>query len=525
MPDGIVVHPVDTSTERKIITALIVSTKFCAQIIPILRPEYIEVDYVKIVVRWVTNYYNKYKKAPANHIQDLFEQNKKRLKPAIVEIIEGFLTKLSENYLLDNIETESFNSDYYIDLAYEHFRERSLQLHLAIVNSLLEQGKRKEAGEEVEKFRQLQKDIYPYETLTPEVVERVLLRREAKPLLTFPGKLGDLIGNVDRGWLVGFLAPTKRGKSWVLLETAFQSVISGAKCLFISLEMSADEVWDRFIKRITSCGEREGNVFYPVFDCLRNQDGSCTIKNRINKVKLLKDGMFKPEPGKEPIGYKPCAICRTDYTGSKNHPYIPETWFEGIKRERLDYAMALKKISGINRMYNMNKIFRVLTFPAHTMNITKMEVYLKQWEDNDGWIPDVIIIDYADILAPEDNRETGRDRIDNTWQELKRTSSSRRCVLATASQANRASFEKFIVKQIHTSEDIRKIAHGDLWIALNQTPWEKKAGVIRFGVIAHRHKEFLETESVTVLQNLSQGQVVLDSEWGVVESFMERKKD
>ena len=82
-----------------------------------------------------------------------------------------------------------------------------------------------------------------------------------------------------------------------------------------------------------------------------------------------------------------------------------------------------------------------------------------------------------------------------------------------------------MVKQIHTSEDIRKIAHGDLWIALNQTPWEKKAGVIRFGVIAHRHKEFLETESVTVLQNLSQGQVLLDSEWGVVESFMERKKE
>ncbi len=208
----ITVHPVDTSTERKIITALIVSTKFCAQIIPILRPEYIEVDYVKIVIRWVTNYFKEYKKAPANHIQDLFEQNRKRLKPAMAEIIEAFLITLSENYVLDNTEETSFNSDYYIDLAYEHFRERSLQLHLSIVNSLLEQGKRKEAGEEVEKFRQLQKDIYPYETLTPEVVERVLIRRDTASMLTFPGKMGNLIGGIERGWLISFLGPMKRGK-------------------------------------------------------------------------------------------------------------------------------------------------------------------------------------------------------------------------------------------------------------------------------------------------------------------------
>ncbi len=313
--------------------------------------------------------------------------------------------------------------------------------------------------------------------------------------------------------------------SFFLLETAFQSVINGVKCLFISLEMSADEVWERFIKRITSCGEQEGNIFYPTFDCLRNQDGSCTIKQRINQVKLLKDGMFKPEPGKEPAGYKSCSICRSDYKGGKNHPYIPETWFEGIKRERLDYAMVLKKISGINRMYNMNKIFRVLTFPTHSTNLAKMEIHLKQWEDSDGWMPDVIVIDYADILAPEDNRESGRDRIDNTWKELKRIASSRRCVVATATQANRASIEKFMVKQIHASEDIRKVAHVDVMLSLNQTPWEKSAGAMRIGVVAHRHKGFLETESVTILQNLSVGQSLLDSEFGVVESFMERKKE
>ena len=522
MPD-ITIRPVDTTTEKKIITALIVSTKFCSQIVPVIRMEYFEVGFIKTIVRWILVYYKKYKKAPTIHIQDLFEQNKKKLKPDVADLVENFLLKLSENYVLEGSEdNEAFNTDYYVDIAFDHFRERSLQLHTQVVQSLLEEGKREEAGKEVEKFRQLQKEIYPYETLSADVVERVLLRKEQTAMLTFPGKLGNLIGGLERGWLVSYLGPMKRGKSFMLLETSYQAVISRLKCLFISLEMSTDEVWERFLKRITSCGDEGNKVWYPVFDCLRNQDGSCKLSQRVNKEKLLDKGLFKPDVDKVP-NYKPCAICRATYSGGKKHTYIPETWYEGISRDKLDYALALKVIGGITRMYGMNKIFRVLTFPTYTMNLSKLENYLTQWEDSDGWIPDVLVIDYADIIAPEDTSEAGRDRIDHTWKELKRLASYRKCLVVTATQANRSSIEKFMVKQTHTSEDIRKLAHVDVMLSLNQTSEEKRVGVMRIGAVVHRHKRFLETEGVTILQALDVGQPHLDSEYGVIEGLLEKK--
>jgi hypothetical protein len=68
-----------------------------------------------------------------------------------------------------------------------------------------------------------------------------------------------------------------------------------------------------------------------------------------------------------------------------------------------------------------------------------------------------------------------------------------------------------------TAEDIRKIAHVDAMFSLNQVAEEKKSGIMRLGVVAHRWKDFNELEHVTVLQQLQTGQVLLDSEKGTNE--------
>ena len=132
-------------------------------------------------------------------------------------------------------------------------------------------------------------------------------------------------------------------------------------------------------------------------------------------------------------------------------------------------------------------------------------------EEMEGFVPDMIVIDYADILGAEDPRITGREAIDETWKNLKRMSDELHCCVVTASQANRASFEKNHVTQTNASEDIRKIAHGDLWCAINQTATEKRASVVRISKIAMRDGEFDQYETVMVLQQLATSQAILDS--------------
>jgi hypothetical protein len=92
----------------------------------------------------------------------------------------------------------------------------------------------------------------------------------------------------------------------------------------------------------------------------------------------------------------------------------------------------------------------------------------------------------------------------------------RHCLVVTASQSNRKTLDKKDVKASDASDDIRKIAHVDAMFTLNQTGYEKTAGVIRVGIAAHRWKEFSEMQHVSVLQQLSLGQTLLDSEYGSV---------
>ena len=68
------------------------------------------------------------------------------------------------------------------------------------------------------------------------------------------------------------------------------------------------------------------------------------------------------------------------------------------------------------------------------------------------------------------------------------------------------------VESSDVAEEIRKLAHVDAMIALSQTSSEKRDGIMRLSLVAHRHKNFSETQQVMVLQQLGLGQTLLDSE-------------
>jgi hypothetical protein len=70
------------------------------------------------------------------------------------------------------------------------------------------------------------------------------------------------------------------------------------------------------------------------------------------------------------------------------------------------------------------------------------------------------------------------------------------------------------------AEDIRKVAHVDVMISLNQLEIEKRRGVMRLAVIAHRDKDFYQLGQCFVLQQLELGQPNLDSEY--CEDYFER---
>jgi hypothetical protein len=504
---------VDNSVEDKILIGIITSDQFCREIAPSYNKIYFTTPLAQIVSKWAMDYYSLYKKAAADKIQDIFETESAKIKPEEAEIISVFLSRISSEF---NSE-KKINVQYLRDKTLLYFRKQALKKTLETTHSLLELDRVDEAEKELEKRKQIYKLtsgwINPF---AEEEIKKFFINENNKTneLFQMDGEVGKLLGPFERGLLVAIFAPAKRGKTFWLQEMAIQALLFGLRVVFISLEMGDHRVQKRIYKRITALGDEEKKYIYPCFDCKRNQDNSCKKLQRKNREKLFAGTKVKPKYSDQ-MTYRPCTACR----GTKD--FLADSWYTTIERGKMNASKATLKLLAMGNVVKDN--FWFLSYPAFSANLSTIKADLDVLEFSRDFIPDVIVLDYADILAPEDSRTTGRERIDETWKALKNISDSRYCNVITASQTNRGSFEKKNVIATDAAEDIRKIAHIDAGIALNQLPEEKRAGIMRVSLIAERDGGFDQYKSAMVLQQLSLGQANLDSE--LVIEIKEEKEE
>jgi len=473
---------IDNSIEEKILTGLITNTVYCKDVIRMITKDTFINPYSQTISKWCIDYFKKYNKAPEKHIQDIFELEKIELKDEERNLISSFLSKLSNQY---EVEAE-FNIDYLKDKTIQYIKKQSMKVTAERIQHLLELDKIEDAEKELSKYKQVAKETSGcFNPFTDEEIKRFFSDMEDKSnfLMKLDGALGQLLGEIERHWLIGILAPSKRGKSFWEQEFAVQALMNGKKVFIVSLEMDKNRVKKRLYKRLTGfIEEKPEELVYPCFDCLKNQNDFCKKRERTNQIRLTNADGVKPTFFDKSDPYRICTACR----GKKD--FAVGTWFTTIKRDAMKQANTLKIIRGIRQAFG-DKL-RVKAYPAFAANVHDIMSALEELELTEDFVPDVIIIDYADILAPEDHRVVGRERIDETWKTLKRLADENHCLVVTASQSNRGSFKKKYVEEVDIAEDIRKIANSDLFIALNQTKQEKKEGVMRVNVIAARDEDF-----------------------------------
>ncbi len=513
---------VSGDSEKNIVTGMVVSTDYCRDVIPILKLEYFQADFVRRVVKWILEYYEQYQEAPGKHIQDIFAVEKESLKEAEAEMIEGFISGLSDRY-----EAEGLNIEYLMDNTIEYFKRRSLDILSQNISGHTARGKIELAEEAVRDYSKVAKAVSgwvnPFEQ---KEIQDAFDDEHQDRLFTFPGALGKMIGWLERDTLVSFLGPMKRGKSFLLEELAVQALATRLKVVLISLEMNKTKMQGRLYKRLTGLPDTKGKIIvYPVFDCVYNQNGTCKKRQRKKYNKWLRPlrskyteamhvGGYPEAPRK--LRYVPCTYCRDN--GIED--YALAVWHSSERKKQLSKKATIKKVKEVKILFGDN--LRIISYPAFSAGFDDIDRDLDNLEYTEGFIPDVIAIDYFDILAAETARLSERGNIDATWKRGKMMAGQRHCLVATVSQSTRKSIEKRSVGQVDTAEDIRKLAHVEAMYSLNQQLWEKNVGIMRVGIVVKRHGEFNENTKVVVLQSLDLGQPLLDSEFE--RRGLERKK-
>ena len=471
----------DATLEKRILTAMIVSTEYLRKMRALIRSEWFSSKYAEIISIAVLEFYDLYKEAPNKHIQELFERAASLMQQDDVELFSKLLQSLNDEY-----DGNGINVGFIIDESKEFFNKRGLYKTAEKVQTLVMAGRIQEAQKEYEQLRNYQEES----TGWSNPLDDTSFIRDAfsakEPDISLHGKLGQLFGPLEYGWLVSLLGPMKRGKSFLLQEIALQCLLNRKKVVFISLEMDAQRLSKRFYSQITGLPTGYGvsqQITIPILDC------------KFNKNRVCKDAT--------------AGVCFGCRVGMQNR-FVPDIVLkEEIRKTQTakDVAEAVANF----RMLTGKNALRLISYPAFSASLADIEASLDTLNFTQGFVPNVIVLDYADIVRPEGKNMSPLEQTDLLWKRLKGMGQERHCLMVTAHQGTRESIKKELITQTDTSQNIKILAHVDLMAGLSQTYFEKQMSCMRVNVVAHRWADFNETRQLLVTQNLAVAQPIVES--------------
>lgn len=445
---------IDLSPERQIITNMIVSEPFLRSISPIFKPQLLKTGYAKEVATWIVEYYNQFKENPGKNIQSIYRHKKKDLRDEEeADNISEFLKRLSEDWE----QTEVHNVQYAVQQAIHYLKIRSFEILNEQIEGALSEGNPLRAEQLLAKYSRVE----------PPLGEGVSILRDAgaittafmsdeEVLFTFPGAMGKVIGQLHRGDFMSYMAPMKRGKTFHLWYAAETGMSYGHKVVFVTMEMSKNAMLRRAWQSLVGQPVDSDEVTIPYFE---ECEGKFIIRHRQEARKRLDPSNVEP----------------------------------------------LQKI--LRKRFRKGDV-RLLSFPSKSATVEDIEAHIDNLAYYDNFVPDIIIIDYADIIRPSIHADY-RHQLDDIWAGLRRMAQTRDALVITATQAEKGTFSAD-AKSTSVAEDIRKLAHVTLMVALNQKKEEAEKGIMRVAQIAIREGK-QQFQQAVILSCLDIGRMVLDS--------------
>lgn len=453
---------VSVDEERQIIINLIISTEFAKKVIPSLQPKQLKSSYAQTVAEWVQEYFREYQVAPKSIIEDIFRQKRTSLlDEEQAASIAQFLESLSQEYE----SGDDFNPTFAAEQAITYLKCRSLEILASAIVSAAMQGNPLKGEAAIANFSRIGKpegntiDILHD---SKQVIDAFTLEDEA--LFTLPGVLRETIGPFLRGDLSAWIGKPKGKKSFALMFSALEALAQGLNVAFFSWEMRDRQLTRRAWQGLMRQPVKGGVVEVPEFEEL-----SAATKT-----------------GRAVFGVR---LKRKE---------IPE----------MDLSLVQSMQGKFTKQYGD---FRMYTFPAYSATVEDMVAALDSMAWYDGFVPDVVMVDYADIIRPSKGAGTEyRHQLDSIWKGLRALAQARNIHVMTASQTNRAGLKGDIELE-NIAEDMRKLTHVSLLLALNQTTEEKEVGIMRIKTLLNRDNSVHNDSEATILQSLALGRFYIDS--------------
>lgn len=507
--------------ERRIITGLIVSDEYIRKVLPFWRDDLLLAPEAQRIARWCIEHFEKYGKAPDRDIEAVYMDalRAEGLPKDEAEIIEIILQRISDDYGRGT----QFNAAYLYDQTVRHFRTREITELGEELTGLAARGHVEEADEALQAY-------HPQSWVTARGLElgseegfasiERAFAESTTPVVSYPGALGDMFNqHLVRGGFVAFLAPEKRGKTFLMMDLCFRAVRKRANVVFFQ---AGDLNENQFLRRVgiylTGRSDLErycATHFRAVGDCVYNQYNDCDLDGR-----NCQTGIYEGDHGE--WGRKESETIENLTEQRGKHPEYSACAAYECKRRWptvwLQEEPEVTPLTGAAAAAQARRFFsryrrriKVATYPNSILTCAEIRSCLDEWERTDGFVADVIIVDYADIMT--ERVQDFRHRQDAIWRGLRGISQERHALLVTATQADAKSYKQNRLTMSNFTEDKRKLSHVTAMWGLNQSPdgREKRLGLLRVNEMVARESDFSADNEVVVMQDLSAGRSFLGS--------------
>ena len=124
-------------------------------------------------------------------------------------------------------------------------------------------------------------------------------------------------------------------------------------------------------------------------------------------------------------------------------------------------------------------------YPTRSASVNTISAHLQQCELQ-GIKPDMVLVDYADIMKSTQHFKEKRHAIGLIYEELRGVAGEFDIPIWTASQANRSALDEDVIEAQKVSESYQKIMTADFVMSLSRKVEDKVANTGRFHVIKNR---------------------------------------
>lgn len=411
--------------QKKLCIAILTDKKLAIQLYEILDVKYFDLIFCRIIIDQFYKYFEEYKLFPSfDMLSDLCGKK--------CENNEILLNSVSELIYKAKSEGSENDPDFPMikDKAVDFCRKQNIRKAMLLAQSKLSDLKFDDVSTILNKalHQGVEKNIgLNYER---DIENRIVELTDREPVSTGYKYLDNIMrGGFGKGELILFIAPTSGGKSTFLVNLGVNALKEGKKVIHYTLELSENITALRY----------DSNIMGVPFD---------------DFIEIEK--IYKDEYGRDRKKLKIRDKVLNEMVDIKDKYLLPTS------------KLIVKK------------------FPSRKATVSTIRSHLFKLE-MEGIRPDLIIVDYVDIMKETKEKEHHRFELQELCGELRSLGEEYRTPVITCTQTNRDGYDNEMVSLKQISESYQKASEVDLALCFSRTNADKVRGTARLFVAKNRN--------------------------------------